>query len=231
VLKKFLGDIQKIREAGQTEFQAKIDEFDDDLAKEIDWHSIAHVGTFYKNRSLRKTSTGRFIFVPTLLSILFPALFVGIGCWVIYQFTFFKYLGFSLMGLLLHPINYIRGYFYMVQQVSEPYMILTALFGLAFALPGVIFLYFAVLPIVFDRHQRVFYKGFSLLGRKQIRIDDIHAIQIVSSLSDNYVSYELNLVLNNKERVNVIAHPKKEIIKNDAATVAQYLSIPVWDIE
>lgn len=61
---------------------------------------------------------------------------------------------------------------------------------------------------------------------------NIYAIQIireyVKSDKSSYYSYELNLVLDDGRRLNVIDHGKKNEILEDARELGEFLDVPVW---
>jgi hypothetical protein len=42
------------------------------------------------------------------------------------------------------------------------------------------------------------------------------------------MSYELNLVLKDGRRINVVDHGGADKIRTDAATLADFLGVPVW---
>ena len=100
-------------------------------------------------------------------------------------------------------------------------------------------------PIVFDKDKSYFWKGrwsprLHLMGKKPkgfVRLHDIHAIQLVSELctSENdknrssYYSYEINIVIKDASRVNIIDHGDLRRIREDAQVPSTFLEIPVWD--
>ncbi|MGD9320846.1 MAG: hypothetical protein PVH99_12810, partial [Desulfobacteraceae bacterium] len=45
----------------------------------------------------------------------------------------------------------------------------------------------------------------------------------------SYYSYELNLVLRDSKRTNVMDHGDYEKLREDAQTLSQFLEKPVWD--
>ncbi|MDP6491172.1 MAG: hypothetical protein QGG69_05335 [Kiritimatiellia bacterium] len=45
----------------------------------------------------------------------------------------------------------------------------------------------------------------------------------------SYYSYELNLVLQDGSRINVVDHGNKTKLREDAATLSEFLGRPVWD--
>jgi hypothetical protein len=74
--------------------------------------------------------------------------------------------------------------------------------------------------------------------KEHCRLSDIHAIQLLqeyvstsssSGSSSRYYSYELNLVLKDGNRLNVVDHGKLSLIRTDAEQLGQFLNVPVWD--
>ena len=61
----------------------------------------------------------------------------------------------------------------------------------------------------------------------------IHALQLVSEHvrgnKSSYWSYELNLVLGDGSRINVVDHGNLDQLRADAQTLAGFLNKPVWD--
>ncbi|NTV13257.1 MAG: hypothetical protein HGA96_04915 [Desulfobulbaceae bacterium] len=115
------------------------------------------------------------------------------------------------------------------------------LIGLIFALVGGVMLYFGTAPIVFDTRQGCFWKGrkspentFDKGSLKVYsRLDEIHALQIISEYcsgnKSSYYSYELNLVLKDGQRLNVVDHGNLARLREDAGKLAQFLGRPLWD--
>jgi hypothetical protein len=94
-------------------------------------------------------------------------------------------------------------------------------------------------PITFDKTAGVFKRG-----RKQtIKLDEIYALQLLSRVVDVKVPpkkgqkgqtnkvklYELNVVLNDGSRLNVIAHAGFKEIVEDGNTISNFINKPVWD--
>lgn len=94
-------------------------------------------------------------------------------------------------------------------------------------------------PITFDKTAGVFKRG-----RKQtIKFDEIYAIQLLSRIVDVKVPpkkgqkgqvnkinmYELNVVLNDGSRQNVIAHAGLKEILEDSNVLSNFINKPVWD--
>jgi hypothetical protein len=109
------------------------------------------------------------------------------------------------------------------------------LFSLAAVVFG-IFLSFIVQRVVFDKFDRVFWKGRTIGRAKRMRcsakLEDIYAIQIVDEWcgdESSTMNYQLNIVLKDGGRVNVFEDKKQEKIREAAKLLAEYLGRPVWD--
>ena len=127
------------------------------------------------------------------------------------------------------------------------------LFGLGFGILGcvlmlgaAVFLWFvARRPIVLDRTSGFFWKGKrnpSQNDPPSIRVcaplGEAIGLQILSEYvvsrdsdgdSHRFHSYELNLVLIDGSRANIVDHGNLKALRNDAAMVSEFLGVPVWD--
>jgi hypothetical protein len=107
--------------------------------------------------------------------------------------------------------------------------------GLLFAGAGAYMLWSGTQPIVFDRAQGLFWKGWSAPqpgAGLRVELTAIHALQIISEYcggKTRFYSYELNLVLKDGERVNVVDHGDMKRLRAEGATLARYLGVPLWD--
>lgn len=102
-------------------------------------------------------------------------------------------------------------------------------------------LYSATVPVAFDKIENCFDKGRkpSISGKswpspeQSVPLNKIHALQLIGeyyqSGRSSIHSYELNLVLNNGSRVNVIQHGVKLKLLSDAQLLSSFLAIPVWN--
>lgn len=114
-------------------------------------------------------------------------------------------------------------------------------FGLIFVLVGGVFLYNNLTPIVFDRQKGFFWKGRKapdqVFNPAEIKtcaaLDTVHALQLLREYcrgnKSSYYSYELNLVLRDGTRLNVIDHGNLKALREDAAQLGAFLGKPVWD--
>ncbi|OIO76123.1 hypothetical protein AUJ87_03520 [Candidatus Gracilibacteria bacterium CG1_02_38_174] len=96
--------------------------------------------------------------------------------------------------------------------------------------------------ITFNKQQGYFYKGTPKMvngfmdsnDSNVIPLSSIYAIQIiaerVSGKNSSFHSYEINLVLDGKKRVNVVDHGNLIAIEENSKKLSEYLGVPVWDI-
>jgi hypothetical protein len=101
------------------------------------------------------------------------------------------------------------------------------LFGVPFWLVGLYVLWPRAL--VFDSSTRQF-----TAGAKSVPFSSIHALQIikerVSSSDADYWSYELNLVLTDASRINVVDHGDVALIRTHALKLSALIGCRVWDV-
>ena len=69
--------------------------------------------------------------------------------------------------------------------------------------------------------------------KKSFDLKNAEAIQLIREYcggsESSYYSYELNLICSDGSRINIVDHGALRKIREDAALLAEYLSIPVWD--
>ena len=201
---------------------ARAAEFGDPLAGRTAWTPAKPGGTSFRTHKLVMTRPDRWEFRPGLLGRLVPlgaaiggvaALAVGVAMWE----TFDVFVKIFCLGL--------------------------GAIGLGAGL--VMFLQFRC-PIVFDSITGYYWKGTRSpetalpadAEGKWVKLDQIHALQIVSevitrtdqySRTHTYTSYELNLVLQDATRLNVVDHTNYAGLRPDAETLAEFLKVPLWD--
>lgn len=197
---------------------------DDPLASKIDWNPAKRGGASFKTHNLVKTKYDRIEFHASKGAKLFCGVFMLVGLGVL---------------IVFFPFDFSTSKFYFDENKIIP-----ALVGLFFSIVGGGMLYFGTAPIVFDKQSNLFWKGrksphkmyrrsYTPKNKNSVELENIHALQLLSeycsSNKSSYYSYELNLILNNGERINVIDHGSKNKIREDAETLSQFLGKPVWD--
>lgn len=189
---------------------------DDPVARRTSWHPCKSGGTNFRTHRLVQVSPDRLEMKVTAGMVLFTGVFILFG-------------SAALIGGL-----------FAMREEGPGFLILLA-FGAVFAGVGGFFLRSASCPIVFDRRKGSFWRGrkepdqvFDKASLKTcVPLENIHALQIISEYvsgnKSSYHSYELNLVLKDAGRVNVVDHGNLERLRTDAAQLSAFLGVPVWD--
>lgn len=219
--------MNKLREAAEARaggLKRCIPQVDDPLAGQIDWSPLARGGANFRTHQLVRINPSRLQFRATLGSMLFGLVFVGFG----------------VLALLLTLGD--LGRLAEGEEGAGLVLLFPALFGLVFLGAGLGLMWHFRKPITFDLANGFFWKGrkdpsLALPAEQTLhatRLSDVHALQIVSEYCtgqkrSSYYSYELNLVLHDGSRVNVIDHGKADHIRDEARQIAELLKVPVWD--
>ncbi len=195
--------------------------FGDPVAEQTNWTPAKRGGANFRTRKLIMVTPNRIEFRASLAAKIFFASFLLGG------------MGFAVGVSISH---FSTGTF-----PFNPDKLVPLLAGMGFAIVGGFLLYFGTAPIVFDKSRGVFCKGrkardgvFDSNALKHFAgLEDIHALQLISEYcrgsKRSYYSYELNLVLSNGRRINVMDHGDCEKLREDAQTLSQFLGKPVWD--
>jgi len=218
MLKKLSDTLRKLtRESVRTDPS----KFNDSIAMQTRWTPQKGGGASFKTHRLVNVSAYRIEFRSSAGAKIFYSIFLLSGLGIMFIF-------------LKDPVS--NGSFAIELDILFPMLI-----GLLFALVGGFLFFRGSVPIVFDKSN-----GYFLRGRKNpsrvydqtkikslISLQNIHALQIISehisSNKSSYYSYEINLVLKDASRVNVIDHGNLDRIREDAKTLSDFLGKPVWD--
>ncbi len=191
--------------------------FGDPLAEKTSWLPLKPGGANFKTNILKEIHPGRLEFRASGGMKIFSGIFAVIGISV---------LAVKLAKFPPHPHK-------------EDWFLLA--FGALFALVGLGMLFFGSIPAVFDKHHGYYAKtlkkpeGIADISamKNHTKLNRIHAIQLISEFcsgdKSRYYSYELNLVLEDGSRLNVIDHGNVEAIRADAQKLAAFLGKPLWD--
>ncbi len=204
-----------------TGIQPKIDPliFKDPLATKIDWIPVTkNKGANFASHQLKKISPDIMKFVPTWMTYILS------GTLII--------MGFGAMMIM----------YYTAKWILPPWLI-----ALAVVIAGCIALYMMTIPIVFDKTTGVFLKGRRqaaeltnlVRGKKSAKLEDVRALQILARqvmdydsdtrMNRSYFTYELNLVMKDTNRLNVVTIGNIAKLREDAEVLAEFLDKPVWD--
>lgn len=195
--------------------------FDDPVAMQTAWTPAKSGGANFQTHKLVVVNSDRLEFRASIGAKLFYLVFLIVGLGVLAGF----YSSRLSSGGLSFNMN----------------TIMPLLFGLIFAGVGGSMLYFGTAPIVFDKRKGYFWKGRTapdeVLNRSSLKhfaeLDHIHALQLVSEYcrgnKSSYHSYELNIVLEDGKRINVVDHGNRNKLRDDAGALSAFLKKPVWD--
>lgn len=194
------------------------------MEPKINWQPLVDGGANFKTKALNTQNPGQWRYDNTSLN----KLFAGFLIW------------FGAFGAFICLITII--FFFM------------AVVPLAFMVIGIIWRRRMKQAIVFDFEAQAFWKGpkkfHPVNGNYDkvadfVKFEDIYAIQILAEVvksvkssgshnhrnssfgSDYYDSYEMNLILKDSSRVNVVDHANLNAIKREAYMIAGSLKIPV----
>jgi hypothetical protein len=189
--------------------------FDDPMVQQTDWHPARRGGTNVRSRKLHRSGPERLTFRPALQAFMFPAALLAGGVAI----------------LVYQPFG----------DIEPPWM--ETAFGVAALAGALLWTYRISKPTVLDRQLGFCWSGWSVPGSAEAArdrkdgavLDEVHAIQVIpervsgSEGGRGYHSYEINLVLEDGSRLNLVDHSKQRIIRDDAQTLGEFLQVPVWD--
>lgn len=195
--------------------------FNDSIAMQTEWTAAKSGGSNFHSHKLIRDNYNRIKFRSTLTAKMFSSVFIILGAVVPGM-------------IMLNP-----------DPSGDPlslfdHIMLTGI-GLIFMGVGGFLIYIYAKPIVFDKLNGYYWKGWSepslTAGRQSAknctRLRNIHAIQLLSeyiqSDKNSYYSYEINLVLKDGSRLNVIDHGNVDEVQRDAKILSDFLDKPVWD--
>lgn len=192
--------------------------FNHPVAQQTDWHPLRSGGANFGTHKLDSSSPDKLVFKATIGAQLFAGVFTLSG----------------LLGLIIPIVIFIN------QGMHNWSLLLFALFfGGIFLAAGLFMFYFFALPKVFDTFYGLYYTGWKQpkddfkTKSKVTELNQVAALQIlrerVRSKNGSYYSYELNLILKDASRVNVIDHGNHNQIIEDATSLAESLGVPLWN--
>ncbi|MCK5682573.1 hypothetical protein KAJ27_00570 [bacterium] len=194
----------------------------DEIAMKTEWTPAKGGGSNFCSHALKEISPGRMEFKATTMGIVFPSVFLVVG----------------LVAMIAMFIVGIQKNFIMV--------VFGVPFGGIFFLVGFFLLRSSMTPRVFDTRIGYYWRGKKDAGQVDMRdikencpLKEIHAIQLMweycrnsssSGGSSSYYSYEINLILKDASRINVVDHGNRSIILKDAEALSRFLDVPLWNM-
>lgn len=195
--------------------------FEDEVALQTQWSPLKGGGSNFQTHKLVEVDYNRMEFKSTLGAKIFSLIFLTVGVAV--------------------PVFFGMERIQQAGDLFQSDFLFILLFGLIFASVGGWLFYSFAKPVIFDKTMGLYWKGWKtprhytaeLETEDSSRISSIYALQIIPELvrSDNksYVSYELNLVLKDGLRMNVVDHGSSVKLREDAKVLSEFLGVPVWD--
>ena len=193
--------------------------FNDPLALKTEWTPLARGGANFRTHQLVEAGPGRLEFRATLGLLAFGGVFLLVG------------LGAATM---LVAVEWPK-----VAQHGVIKALPLLICAVVFTLVGV-FMLASARRGIFDRASGWYWKGGQTpiapgpdTAKRACRLTEVHAVQLirerVSGKNSSYWSYELNLVLRDGRRLNVVDHGNLEKLRADAGRLARFLNCKLWD--
>ncbi|MGF1688452.1 hypothetical protein L4C36_17490 [Photobacterium japonica] len=204
-----MSSVNRVQHININRFELKSADTDDPVSKRISWNPLAPGGSSFKSQTM--TVLGDTIEIKESASSKLMLSF------------------FWITGLVLC---------YVASQTDSEGWWITMFIGVVFTVVGLAatFLFFETLT--FDKAQGVYFRGqyepgmTSVNRQKQGQLADIYSLQILSehlhSGISPFISYELNLVFENGERVNVMDHGDLSALEDSAMRLAELTHVPIW---
>lgn len=214
MLNQIFSRLKEWAQSGESLDPAK---FNDTVAMKTEWTPARGGGTNFRTHKLLKNNSQCLEFKATWFTKLFCGVFFAGGL---------MFLVFALNGSF---------------KSSGAASVFVVIFPLVFMGVGAVMYYFFTAPIVFDKRRGYYCKGRKTpvkgYSRGQLKnfaaLEEIHALQLLReycrSDKSSYYSYELNLVLKDGRRMNVVDHGNRKQLQEDARMLGVFLGVPVWD--
>lgn len=210
--------LKKIEKALNTQ-DVQQKKFNDPVASKISWLPLKRgQGANIKTRKLVRTSSQRLEFKKTLT--------MSILAWFTIAIALFTW-GIIFVEIEL-SISFIQ---------EEPKIIPALIAPALFFLGGLYLIGKSNAIRAFDKRLGYYiYSKVHLISKnKRIGFDKIYAIQLLSEYmpgghdTSSYLSYELNLILKDGTRVNVVDHGNRTSIVEDSKVLSRFLDVPLWN--
>lgn len=189
---------------------------DDAVANATSWEPHRQNSANFRTLTITKVSPARMESKVTFGSWLFVGVFVAIGVFIPLQVISFE------GGFLVK--------------------VMIGIFSLLFCGAGALTALRVSEPFFFDKGQNRFARGhvggisvpFHHSEYVTCPLSDIYAIQVleyevVTHKGGRYPCYEVNLVLNDSQRLFVFAHGDRRPLQQDAEMLSRFLGVPFWD--
>lgn len=193
-------------------------QIDDPLAQRISWGPLNSGGASFCTHCLKTIDHTQMEFRASWAFVLFICMFLIAGC----------------LGVFFGSFEIYR------QEGPTIATIAPLVIGLVFIIISFFFTSKIFKVFIFDKkigfcwqEYRGFFKKILSQDKEQMTpLGNIHALQLVSEYcsgnKNSFYSYEINLVLKDGKRVNVVDHGNWQMIQQQVHELALFLGVPVW---
>lgn len=247
ICEKMSSSLASPKEKQIQEWEELIKNIPDPFAKEIAWIPMLLWGSTFKTYNLAQDHVNEKLELQTSKEVmLVHKKYIWIGCFLeiiaISSLLFSSFLKTVITTFLIWNLWFSPTIVAQLIENSWNFFWYFSIIGLFFIWIWLLgFLHF-MQPITFDKKSGYFYKGKPEMiwgiidpsDKKLIPHSSIYAIQVllehVRGENTNFLSYEINLILNDKNRINIMDHGERDDIKSNAKIIGEYLWVPVWGI-
>lgn len=228
-IRNFMDNIKNVQEEKEKKLQDYINNIDDNIVKSAWFWAIKWWWANFKTHTMINDNLWNIIFkaqlwfVMIFLIAFWIPIFVSIS-WIISDIIWWNF---------ILDIENLSKYLWSI------------IISLLFWLPAWGIYFLMINSFIFDfqnwyfynkrfQNKLYFYLNDDKYKEKIIQLKEIHALQIVSERvswkNSSYTSYELNLILKDSRRINVIDHWNINQLRKDTEELAMKLWVKVYDI-
>lgn len=229
-IKNFIDEAKKLHQIKEEKMSNYLNSIDDEIVKKSSFLALKKGWYNFETHNLIEDNFWNLIFKAILF---FPYLFV---------LVFSMPLIFTLLNLTIYISTEYNNI-----NLNELSNYASSIWAFCiFPIPFVILFYNWFQSKIFDFQNWYYYdlryknNIFSLINDEKYRnkiidLKQIHALQIIServyNKNSSYTSYELNMILQDSSRVNIVDYSNLETIKSNAELLWNRLKIKIWELE
>ncbi len=189
------------------------------IKKSVSIKPLNSGGSNFKTHLLVEKKRGILEFIPSIGFIIFISIFLIVGL--------------VFLSVILYKLFISQDYNFELSHI------LFGLLPIVFITVSVYMMYENFKPNQFNKTSNRYTKGHQKNVIKKSSIDiplsKIIALQLIGEIvtgNDNsYSSFELNIVMDDGERFNVVDHGNLKSLIRDAEWLSEFLNLPIWHAE
>jgi len=217
MFEKLKAKYAELVKAQMDKYKIDTSHFNDPIADKTDWSPLKAGGANFKSHTLEKISSSTMQYKLSTGGKIFLGLFavIGLTAIIIGLILLFSGKGFSFFIILFGSIFFGVSYL-MYNTMGKPVT------------------FDATMGLIWAGHKKPKFAGDNKSQQKLLYFNDIQAIQIISERvrgnKTTYTSYEINMVLKDSTRFNVVDHGNHSQILIDAEELSAFLGKPIWNV-